>query len=217
MELNVALEYGPLKAEFQGEDRSEIQDNLIEFVEFLDEHEEVFSSIDIIANGIVDKNAGDADRTETGMNNESSSEISNADQTKAEDDNPLAPLARRLNKPIEAVEELIYVSVENDELPQLILDEPELLGDSVVERQQNAALIVLLVWDKCYGQSKMKVSDIKDIFSIMDISTSNTHRAWEKGYFQQTGKGAAATVRLRGPGEREGYSLLRDLLEENTE
>lgn len=217
MELSVTLDYGPLNAEFQGGDQDEIQENLVEFVNFLEEHKDVIEAIE--ASTISTGSMGDVDAstTEARTENGGGPSESDAEVDSATGDNPLSPLASRLNKPVEELEELIYVSVENGDLPQLLVDNPDRLGDSVVERQRNVAMVVLLVWEKCYDQTKMKVSDIKDILSMMDISTSHTYRAWEKSYFKQTGTGPASSIQLRGPGERNAYSLLRELLEDSSE
>lgn len=200
--MSVKLDYGPLNAEFQGGDKDEIQTNLIEFVEFLKENEEVLGSIDVSTDG-----AAGAE-----VPSDSNSNASDGAGDQGSNEHPLAPLAHHLGEPPETLEELIYVSVENEELPQLLVEDVDELGDSVVERQRNAALVLLLVWEECYGKSKMKTSDIKDVFSRMDISTSNTYRAWEKSSFKQRGQGSSATIQLRGPGEREAYSILRELL-----
>lgn len=215
MELRVTLDSGPLNAEFQGGDREEIQNNLVEFVRFLEEQEDIFEALDVSTEDIAGSKDAGAGNAKAG--NGGATAGSDAEAETTTEDNPLAPLSSRLNTSIEELEELIYVSVENGELPQLLMDDPDRLGDSVVERQRNVAMLVLLVWEKCYGQSKMKVSDIKDVLSMMDISTSHTYRAWEKSYFKQTGTGPASSIQLRGPGERNAYSLLRELLEDNVD
>ncbi|WP_226004025.1 hypothetical protein [Natrinema salinisoli] len=45
MEITLTLDYGPLDAEFTGENREELQDELIEFVEFIGEEKETLSNL----------------------------------------------------------------------------------------------------------------------------------------------------------------------------
>ena len=45
MDITLTLNYGPLDAEFTGEDREELQHELIEFVEFIGEEKETLSNI----------------------------------------------------------------------------------------------------------------------------------------------------------------------------
>lgn len=130
-------------------------------------------------------------------------------------DPPLQPIAARTGVDPTELEELIYYSIENEELPYLLLDDPEVLGDSVPEQQMNAALVSTLVWKECYGNEKMKTSDIKEVFLLMGISQGNLSRAWDDRYFVSGGYGASATIKVRGPGEREAINVIKSLLDKS--
>ncbi|SFS65899.1 hypothetical protein [Halostagnicola kamekurae] len=215
MEITITLDHGPLNAEFAGEDREEIEESLVGFVEFLEENGQLFDEVEFEAEPQIEEEQSGIDDWNQGSNDASSPPDESV--ASSAEDSPLSSIAQRVGTSIDELEELVYVSVEDDELPMVLVDDVERLGDSVVERQRNTALLLLLIWNKCYGKEKMKTSDIKNVFSMMDISTSNTYRAWEKSYFKQKGQGSSATIQLRGPGEREAYSLLRDLLEDDSE
>lgn len=211
MELTVTLDHGPLNAEFTGEDREKVEENLVGFIEFLEGNDELF-------NGHRDSVPATNDTEDPGLDEQYWKERADdqGDQTTSESDStesPLSDIAHKVGASVTELEGLIYFSVDDEELPMLLFDDPERVGGSVVERQRNSALVLLLIWEECYGKKKMKTSQFKDVLEMMDLSTSNVYRAWEKSYFKQAGNGPSATVRLRGPGKREARSVLKDMLE----
>lgn len=213
MELNVTLDYGSLNAEFQGGDREEIEENVLQFIQFLQDNEENLNGVMTVERRDGDEQAGNG----TPPEEKSGSTDDGRGEKDISDNHELAPIASEVDASIEELEELIYVSVEEDDLPLLLIDDVDRLGDSVPDRQANTAMVILLVWKKVYGEDKMLISDMKDIFSRMSISTSHTYRAWDKSYFTQPSKGSGAKLKLRRPGKREARSILEDLVEGESE
>lgn len=213
MELTVTLNHGPLNAEFSGEDREEIQQNLIKFMQFLDENGEIFEGVGYRESEEKDGSPGvDSDYWEEKSMQEQDSNPDTADR----EDSVLYPISKKVGVSVTDLEEIVYVDEDGEELPQLLIDDLKRLGETVPERQRSAALILLLVWKECYGEEQMRTSDLKDIFAMKDISTSKTDRAWSnkgESWFDSSGHGVSASVKLRGPGERKAYSLLKDLIE----
>lgn len=215
MEITITLDYGPIDAEFVGAEREDLEKNLLNFAEFLGENEDVFDSIELSTKRVADK--VEAEPVHNGGVSNEVNTSSEPSVNELPEDHPLTPIARRVNASVPKLEDLLYVSVQDEELPTLLVDDLDRLGDNKIERQRNTALLTLLLWEKCYGKEKMTTSDMKDIFSMVGISTNNTYKAWEKGYFKSGGHGGSAYVKLRGPGEREAFSLLRTLLNEDSE
>lgn len=213
MEFSVTLNYGSLDAEFQGGDREDIENEVLEFIEFLEKNEEKLNGVVTIE----ERRGGDSGGNGAAPHSHSRSTDSVSGGDGASDDHELAPIAREVDATIEELEELIYVSVEGDDLPLLLIDDLERLGDTVPDKQANTAMAILFVWEKVYGEEKMLVSDMKDVFSRMGISTSHTHRAWDKSYFTQPDKGGGTKLKLRRGGKREARTLLEGLVEDEPE
>lgn len=218
MELSVTLNYGPLNAEFSGGDQEEIQDGLVNFVEFL-ETNDLFDGMDVEPTSETpDGTPGvDSGYWEKKANQGQAESQQNTVGTDDRKDSVLYPIARKVGASVTDLEELVYVDEEGEEEPQLLIDEIDRLGDTVPEKQRGAALILLLAWHECYDEEKMKTSKLKDILAMRDISTNNLSRAWDgkgEGWFDPRGMGPSATIKLRGPGKRQARSVMKDLVEE---
>lgn len=214
MELTITFQHGPLDAEFTGEDREEIQEDLLKFVDFLNENAEQFQGIEPPKpdSEELEEPSLDSDRWQDDDEEESSSDSSSGSDSQ---DNPLSSLARKTDNPVEELEDLIYVDPDNEEDPQLMLDKDR-LGENRAERQRNAAYIILRVWEECYDEERMKTSKLKNIFTMSGISDNSLYNAWGgsgKGKFDATGKGSSATVGLTGPGKRKALKVIQELPE----
>lgn len=210
----MTVDYGPLNAEFQGGDQEELQDNLVEFVEFLEENDDVFDAIRASYNGnggsaTSDINAGYIEEgTEEQTNGESVGEVE-------EEDHPLKSLARNANTSTETLDDIIYVDPDGEEKPQLLVSKKH-LGGTKAERQRTAAYILLRVWEDCYGEERMKTSELKSLLTMANIKEDKLYNAWKgagKGDFDPTGRGESATVGLTGPGRRQAIKVLQQLVE----
>lgn len=220
MEVTFNLQFGPLDAEFTGGDREELQENLVKFVEFLEENGEIFDGIDIEPPSETPEGAPGVDSgywEQKAQQEQAQSQQDTSGRDEGEE-SVLYPIARKVGASVADLEELVYVDEDGDEHPQLLIDDIDRLGDTVPERQRNAALILLLVWHDCYGEEKMKTSLLKDILSMADISTNHLSRAWSdkgEGWFDPRGYGQSATIKLLGPGKRQARSVLKDLVEDD--
>lgn len=214
MELTVTFQHGPLDAEFTGENRAEIQQNLIEFVEFLEENSEHFEGFEFSeAEDDYEETVLDSDRW--GEDDESKSET----EGPSDDSHPLGPLARKANTTVESLDEIVYVDPNNEEEPQLMVDK-SLLGDNKTERQRAAAYVILYVWEDCYNEERMKTSKLMNILTMSGISDNDLFNAWKgpgQGNFNPKGSGSSATVGLTGPGKRRSLKIIQDLVVEYSE
>ncbi|APX95726.1 hypothetical protein [Natronorubrum daqingense] len=204
MEITATVDYGTLEIELSSDEREEVQQNLLEVIDFLEENNEAFKGLDLtVQNG--------SSQTEL-----SATEWSNNDgqQEQSKDDgSSLKSLARKFDVTIEAINEIVFVDPFGEERPQLMANS-EQLGSSVPERQRHAAFIILTVLEECYDEEEIETAEFKELLTFAGISDGNLYRAWDDSLFQ-TGKGRSAKVSLKGPGKREAKKYLKALLESN--
>lgn len=199
MAITVTLTYGPIEAEISGEDRDEVQEELIGFIEFLEENSEQLQI-----------EAPAAPTTASGES-EGATEATAA----STDDHPLAPLAKKLGIEPADLDEIVYVDPDFEDEPQVLV-EPDGLGESTIEQQRTAAYVLLYIWDNVYDNSRMKTSKLKEILELAGVSSSNLNRAWNnegEGKFDSRGYGPSASVGLTGVGKRTALSRFKDLVE----
>lgn len=218
MQLTITLNHGPLDVEFNGDDREELQEELLGFSQFIEENSGIFDGVEFSNGKSTDEEEPgiDSDYWEEKAENGGSSE---GDSKTNGRDHPLASLARQTGSSVDRLDEIIYVDPEGEEPPQLLIDKSR-LGSKKAERQRHAAYLLLLVWENCYEEERMKNSDLKRTLSIANISDNNLYNAWAgagKGNFDPSGRGASATLGLTGPGEREALKLMKKLAEEDDE
>lgn len=201
MTLTVTLTYGPIEAEISGEDREEVQGELLDFIEFLNENEEDLKL------SLPSQKA-----TSDGVEDAAVSEEEGGDE------HPLDPIASELGVPTDDLDDVIYVDPDFEEDPQLLLDADD-FGSTTIDQQRNAAYVLLYVWDECYGNDRMRTSKLNDIFALAGISTNNLYLAWRdegQGKFDSQGQGPSASVSLTGVGERTAKTVLQDLVSPDT-
>lgn len=220
MEITLTLNQGALDAEFKGADREELEDNLLQFMEFLEENEETLGGVEFTYDE-------EDTRDEPGLDPEyweEKEEQENKDEGERENKQnggPLSTVARTTGVTVEDLSDVIYVDLEGEQLPQLMFEDKTRLGDTKVDRQRNVSLLLLLAWHKAYGEERVKTSELKTSLSMSQVSESNLYNMWQsgkgEGWFDPSGRGNSATIALRGPGEREAYKLLRKLFKKDGE
>ncbi|MFK8214525.1 hypothetical protein [Haloferax volcanii] len=224
MEITVSLRQGPLDVEFVAEDREQLETDLVEFVGFLNENSEVFDGLESpsrkeeLAEGQpgVDSDFWTEKAKQQSEQQEPTPEPQEPDEQTGDSDHPLSNIARKTGVDVKTLDEIVYVDPEGEETPQILIDKSE-LGDSKSARQRHAAYIILTVWEECYGEERMKNSELKTILSLAGISENHLYNAWSgagKGNFDPTGRGASATTGLTGPGKREALKFIQELVEE---
>lgn len=216
MEITVTLNHGFLNAEFTAEDREELEEDLIGFIEFLQENEDEFDDIELLGNPMISD--GKPSLAAEPQNVESQTEerkVKTEGEPTTLDDHPLNPVAQKTGVGVGKLDEIVYADSDGEEMPQLLINKNE-LGGSKAERQRHASYLLLLVWEDCYGENRMKNSELKTLLSMASISDNNVHNMWKgagKGMFDTTGRGSSATITLTGPGKREALKFIKKLVE----
>ncbi|USZ69404.1 hypothetical protein NGM10_06625 [Halorussus salilacus] len=219
MEITITLDHGPLNAEFTGEDREELEDSVLGFVEFLEQNKEVFdgTSFSIEQNG-GDENPGlDAEFWEE---QQDETEESNGDEGwDVEVSYGSIPTRTGLNE--ETLSRYFDIDPEGEEPPYLNFD-PEILGESGnsrSEKQMRSSLILMTLWRECNDIEAVRSPDLKDAVRISGVDDNGLFNMYQFNngegdrYFRRDGSGANTDISLTLPGEREGYDQIQRTVE----
>lgn len=206
MEITLTLEHGSLHAEFAGGDREELQNELLEFVSFLDENQEKLGKLAAAAN--TENREGSTQSHATEWEGGESREISGT----------LSSVAERTRVDETTLNELIEVPDDEEEPPFLNLykfgEEAEVLGSSRAERQARASLILLYIWKECRGEDEVDSEDLNAALSYSDVSPERRDAMYRSldgkadNYFNRNG-----AVSLKPPGEHAAREEIQDLAE----
>lgn len=176
MEITVILRKGPLEAEFTGEDREELQTELLEFKEFLENNAGAFEGI---------SPADENDEPKQIQLNESVSQT--GDPKEQAIHKALAPVARATGISEEELAGHLYVDPDGEEDPEILIDDPdETFNTTKTGKQKPASLILLYLWDKCYDdKEEVKSSELKDALTGSGIDPSNIFNIYDKDINQK--------------------------------
>lgn len=213
MELTVTVNYGPLNAEFSGEDQGEIQENLVEFVEFLEENGDVFDGIEVSANGHEEMEDPGLDEEYWEEKQANAGESSEKQST----DVDFGDIPDRVEYHEGTLDSYFDIDPSGEEPPYLNFDPDTLgeLGNSRSEKQMRASLILLTLWRECHGVESVTSSTLKDALRISGINDETLYNMYgfndKEGdrYFRREGKGANTDISLTMPGKREGYDQIQ--------
>lgn len=203
------IEYGSITIEIETSDAAEFQSELLSIVEFLDDYEDEIHSV---FGGINSPKFSEPESEESAETLQPN--VDGGTQESEQADGPLSELASKLRVPKNELSR--YFIIEGDEdYPILYLQDKNILSDQKTQRQRMTALILLYLWDECYGEERVKSSDLKDAIQMSGISHSNLANIYQgegNNLFDRSGRGASATVGLTLPGKREAKRVIEDLI-----
>lgn len=216
MEIRVKLQEGPITVEVFANEDEDYESEITGVLDLLDEN---VARLESYARSPEKANFGRIDSELDGVEaNTEEEEIKRVDESNvADDDSPLQPLSELVDVPISKLEGLIDVNPEAEEYPILYVEDLDLLGNSRVERQRRASLIILLSHRECYGEERMLSSDLKDSLVDSGVDEQSMFKMYQgKGerYFDTKGRGPSATLALKRPGRREAKKEIRNLIDE---
>lgn len=212
MEFKATLKRGPVEFEIWGDEGNEVRDELKETIEYLETNLDQFENRNQSKYSAKIQNHGD------GVNEETDESNLNSVEEEGEGDR-LQQIANKVRIPVEELERVFLVD-EDEEMPTLFLEDMGILGDRKTDRQRRASLILLYLWHVCYGEERVKSSDLKDalqISGISDGSMGNMYQGKGDSYFDRAGRGPSATVALTPPGKRHARRAIQELFEELSE
>lgn len=211
MELTVGVEVGPIEVELTGEDREEVQEELLKFTKFLNENSEVFDSL-----GHRENNRREA------MEGQSEPErdvLTGGDSMNSEVGFGDIPGRTGFNE--EVLNQYFAIDPDDEEPPHLSFN-PEALnesGSSRGEKQMRGSLILMTLWRECIGVEEVDSPDLKDALRASGIDDTHAFGMYDWNddegdqYFNREGSGSNTVIELSLPGRREGYDQVRRTLE----
>lgn len=220
MELTVTLDYGALNAEFTGSDREEVEDNLLGFVEFLEENAEVFDGVDLSAPEESIEDPGLDPEYWEGQQETSESETT-PEAELVDQEITYGNIPSRTGIDREVLARYFDIDPEAEEPPYLNFDVENLgeSGDSRSEKQMRGSLILLTLWRECNDVEEVRSPALKDALRISGVNDTNLSNMYQFNsgegdrYFRREGTGENTDISLTMPGEREGYDQIRRTVE----
>jgi hypothetical protein len=214
MKRTFTINYGSFEARLMAEEGDDWQDEVLETLSFIKSNEEAFDSLPLATE------ASDPTVSEISDTNSTHGKADGGTPQTAASFNtyggPLEPVAKELKISEKQLEEVIYTDIEGGDNPLLLTEDTSLLGDKQTDQQRNASLILLYVWEKCYGEDRVLSSDLKEALSLSGVKESNMGNMYQGAgdrYFSRKGRGASASVALTPPGRRTAQRELKDLFE----
>lgn len=219
MDITLTINYGPLNAEFQGENQEELQNELIEFIDFIEENEDAFGGSDFsIEQGDENGNPGlDADYWEDRQDTPDETTNDGEDNSGT----TFGSIPNRTDSNEATLNTYFGIDPEGEEPPYLNFD-VEALGESGTsrsEKQMRGSLILLTLWRECNDVEEARSPELKDALRISGIDDTNLSNMYQFNdgegdrYFRREGSGANTDISLTMPGEREGYDQIQRTLE----
>lgn len=219
MEVTITLQYGPLDAEFTGEDREEIQEEVIGFIEFIEEEEEQLSNLPTPSTKDESETAG-KQAPATGWDDSSPPDEAASSQ---QDASEFQSLASKTGVDAGFLAKLYDLPDNDGGVPSLnmyLFDEGTLeLGGYRNQRQAQASALLLYAWEECLGEKKIKYERLNEALTASDIETErmdNMHQAFT-GDAEEWFKSDGSKIHLLGQGKNHTRDLLDDLAEKMNE
>ncbi|MBX0287963.1 hypothetical protein EGH22_16645 [Halomicroarcula sp. F28] len=211
MNFTVTVHYSGLDVELSGESREEIQQELLAFAEFAEEHAdelEVFQQISRPSHTATDG----ADQTQaTAWSDEENEQNTESCFSEIADE-------ARVDEGF--VELLFELPDDDEEAPFLCLYEFE-GGDSVLgnyrnQKQAYGSVLLLYLWQECRGVEEVEKDRLDEALSFSEIDIDrrdvmyNAFSGDAQNWFNKSG----GTIGLKTRGEHKARELLRDLAED---
>lgn len=216
MEITITLDYGALNAEFTGNEREELEDSILAFIEFLDKNDEILSNSSIsLDQGNGDVTPGlDPDYWEDRQDN--------PDDGGTGSETTFGSIPNRTDTDETTLSRYFGIDPNGEEPPYLnfgveVLGES---GNSRSEKQMRGSLILLTLWRECYGVEEVRSPQLKDALRISGIDDDSLYNMYGYNdaegdrYFHRDGSGANTDIALTMPGKREGYDQLERTIEQ---
>lgn len=218
MEVTITLRYGAIDAEFTGEDREQVQGELLGFINFIEENQDSLSSFPI---------ASENDKSEPGEEQTSATDWSTSDPAETGTDSSgtsgFQSFSQKTGVPAEYLAKLFEIPDDEDGVPSLNMyhfDEGTLeLGSYRNQRQAQASALLLYAWEECLGEKKIPYEKLDEALVASDIETERRDAMGQafsndaSDWFDSDG----SKIYLLGQGKNHVGDLLDDLVEKMDE
>jgi hypothetical protein len=216
MQFTITVQHGPLSIEVEGDDRQEIQDEILNLAEFVGEHEDTLSRFAALyANSGTDDAKVSAQSSATGPEDSTSSTRANSSE--------FASLSQKTGVDEGILRQIFQLPDDDDDdegVPSLDMyhfeDGTLTLGEHRNQRQAQASSLLLYAWEECIGDKEIKYDKLDESLTSSDIETerrdamgqafSDNAREW----FESDG----SNIYLVGKGKNHARELIKELAEQ---
>lgn len=213
MELTVTLEYGPLNAEFCGEDQEEIQNSVTDFMDFLEKNSNDFKNVGIskvVNHTDVQASSPDGPKVRSPTAKSSHSRVTGKFES----------IAQRARADVEKLEQFLFYPDDENRVPFLRLDDFEdgvdVLGESKGDKQAKGSLILLFLMKEIEDKEEVDSQTLNKALQTSGIDPSNRGNMYKAldgeadRYFKRDNQG---NVGLTDPGELAAVDVISELEE----
>lgn len=174
MEITLTLRKGPIEAEFTGEEREKLQTELLDFKEFLEDNAEAFQGISSVEEADGEPEQIDLEESVSQMGDPEEKEIQEA----------LAPIERATGISRSELTNYLYVGPDGEADPEILIEDPDETFDTTMKgKQKPASLILLYLWDKCYGdKEEVRSSELKDALAGSGVDPKNLFNMYDNDF-----------------------------------
>lgn len=225
MEIAVRFRHGPLDVEFQSEERETLQEDLREFVEFLNENRGEFGELDTPAGGErqpPEDNPGlspeywEQRQQGAGEDTESSSTNETPDNGSTE----FSTLADRTRLDEDILNTIYEIPENEDEPPYLNLfqfdENTEVLGNHRNQQQALGSALILYAWEMVRGEEKVTYEELDTALNWSEIDVERRNAMAQafgddaRNWFDRE---EGERIGLTTPGKQRARRELRELAE----
>lgn len=210
MEITLTFNYGLLDAEFTGEDREKVQKELLEFVKFIEEED----SLSRLSTLSVDDEPDDEERQT------SATEWPESDSQNKSETSNFTSLSRKTGINEEVLSRIFKLPDDEEGVPSLNMyhfeDGTLALGNARNQRQSQASVLLLYVWEECLDQKKIDYERLDDALIESDVETERRD-AMTQAFSKDAGswfESDTSRIWLIGQGKNHARELLHELSEE---
>lgn len=207
------MDYGLVDIEVSSQNREEVEENLLEFIEFFDEHSEEFEKVDVRPEDRGQDNETGTAQTTLGETRQKSESEENKERV-------FQIITDRIRTDPHILEKFIKVPEDEGRVPYLNLDdfedEEDVLGSSLREKQARASLVLLYIWKEIREVDEVDSADLNEALHTSRIDPKNRANMYKAlggdadGYFTRS---PAGNLGLTQSGERAAVEEIERLAE----
>lgn len=214
MEATITLQYGPIEAEFTGDDREELQKELLGLVNFIEENQESLSGLPA-PSGSSESEPKEEQTSATDWTDSDSAETT----TESSGASEFQSFSAKTGVDTEFLAKLFDTPDDEDGVPCLNMyhfDEGTLeFGSYRNQRQAQATALLLYAWEECLGEKKIPYDRLKEALVDSDIETERLDNMWQafSGDAEEWFESDGSKIHLLGQGKNHTRDLLEELEE----
>lgn len=210
MEFKATVHHGSLTIEIMGEDREEIQQEMLELASFVEENEAQIGSFRQIRGSEGTTNDG-ASKPQEGVSGIATQRGGGGD---------FSSIADRTRVDEATLTQLFEVPEDEDEVPFLTLfrfdEDVGLLGNHRNQQQARGSVLLLYLWKECRGVESVELGQLDEALSYSEISSERRDAMYgafggDAGNWLNSDGNA---IELTPRGEQEARELIRGLAED---